>query len=44
MIVSGIERGISEPFIVMHPILAAGMFSALVELHYRPVRKKTYIN
>ena len=24
----------------MHPILAAGMFSALVELHYRPIRKR----
>lgn len=39
-IVSGIAGGISAPFTVMHPILAAGMFSALVELHYRPVRKR----
>lgn len=39
-IVSGLVGGIAAPFTVMHPILAAGMFSALVELHYRPVRKR----
>lgn len=39
-IVSGIAGGLSAPITVMHPILAAGMFSALVELHYRPIRKR----
>ena len=41
---SAIVGGLVAPFTVMHPLLAAGMFSALVELHYRPVRKRDINN
>jgi len=41
---SAIVGGLVAPFTVMHPLLAAGMFSALVELHYRSVRKRDINN
>ncbi|OWT33408.1 conjugal transfer protein TraB [Methanobrevibacter sp. 87.7] len=41
---SAIVGGLSAPFTVMHPLLAAGMFSALVELHYRKVKKSDIKN
>lgn len=41
---SAIVGGLSAPFTVLHPILAAGMFSALVELHYRHVKKSDIEN
>ena len=41
---SAIIGGLSAPFTVMHPLLAAGMFSALVELHYRKVKKSDIKN
>lgn len=41
---SAIVGGLSAPFTVMHPLLAAGMFSALAELHYRKIKKSDIKN
>ena len=41
---SAIVGGLSAPFTVMHPLLAAGMFSALTELHYRKIKKSDIKN
>lgn len=41
---SAIVGGVSAPFTIIHPLLAAGWFSGLTEVKYRKVRKKDIAN
>ncbi len=41
---SAIVGGVVAPLTIIHPLLAAGWFSGLTEVHYRKVRKKDINN